>query len=257
MRRIVIFLLGLVLSGSVLSQEERKHIRQGNGHYEKGDFKKAEESYVEAMQKKPSSLEGAYNLGNATYRQGNYEDAANQFELTAKKDADKEATARSYHNLGNSLLQGKQYEKSIEAYKNALRNNPADMDTKYNLAYAQQMLAQQQQQEQNKDQEEEKDEENQDNNDQQEEEKDQQNQDQQDQQEKDQEQKEQEKNDQQQNEEDAKQNQEPKEGSRPDQISKEDAQRLLEALKNDEQKLQEKLKKKKLKATKIKIEKDW
>jgi tetratricopeptide (TPR) repeat protein len=254
MKHIIILFLGSAVFSPAFSQAERKHIRQGNGHYEEGEYKKAEESYIQAMEKKPGSFEGAFNMGNATYRQGRYEDASNQFELTAKKEADKEATARSYHNLGNSLLQGKQYEKSIEAYKNALRNDPSDNDTKYNLAYAQQMLAKQQQQEQeqnqdNKDQEEQKDK---DKDKQEQENKDKQ--DQKDQQEKDQGQKDQ----QNKGEEEKKdQKQEGKQQPRPDQISKEDAQRLLEALKNDEQKLQEKLKKKKLKATKIKIEKDW
>jgi len=259
MKHIIVLFLGSVVFSPVFSQAERKHIRQGNGYYEEGEYKKAEESYIEAMEKKPGSFEGAFNLGNVTYRQGRYEDASNQFELTATKEADKEATARSYHNLGNSLLQGKQYEKSIEAYKNALRNDPSDNDTKYNLAYAQQMLAKQQKQEQeqeqnkdNKDQEEEKDKDKQ-------EQENKDKQDQKDQDQKDQDQKEQDQKEQQNKgeEENKDKKQEGKEQPRPDQISKEDAQRLLDALKNDEQKLLEKLKKKKLKATKMKIEKDW
>lgn len=243
MKYIVLPLLLILVFQPAFSQEERKHIRKGNDYYQDGEFEKAEENYLKAMEKKPNSYEGAYNLGNATYKQGRYEDASNQFELTAKKEANKDALARSYHNLGNSLLKGKQYEKSIAAYKNALRNNPEDMDTKYNLAYAQQMLAQQQQQDQEKEGQEEKE---RDQKEQEENKQDQKNQDKQEQEQK-------EKQDQGQDDEKQKGESQPK----PDKISKEDAQRLLEALKNDEQKLQEKLKKKKLKATKMKIDKDW
>ena len=67
-------------------------------------------------------------------KQEKYEDAVTQFELVTHKESDKNTTARAYHNLGNSLLQAKKYEKSIEAYKMALRNNTKDLDTKYNLA---------------------------------------------------------------------------------------------------------------------------
>ena len=65
---------------------------------------------------------------------------------------DKERLAAAYHNTGNALLSDKKIEESINAYKMALKNNPKDNDTRYNLAYAQMMLKKQQQnQDKNKD----------------------------------------------------------------------------------------------------------
>ena len=69
-----------------------------------------------------------------------------QFRKAAENTTDPEIRAEAYHNMGNALLEQKKYEESINAYKQALRNNPEDADTKYNLAYAQKMIQQQQQQ---------------------------------------------------------------------------------------------------------------
>ncbi len=149
-------------------------------------------------------------------------------------EKDKLELAKVYHNLGNSFLELDSLEESIEAYKNALRNNPKDMETKYNLAYAQQKLKEQQQNQcnkQNQDQEK------------QDEQKDQQ-----------QKQDEQQKQDQQKNQQEQKQQQQEQQENK---ISKEDAQRLLEALENDEKEVQKRLKKAKAQAHKITIEKDW
>ena len=140
---------------------------------------------------------------------------------------DKPSKAKVWHNFGNSLLESKQYEQSIAAYKNALLNNPADRDTKYNLEYAKLMLKKQQQQQNQQDK-------NQDKKDQDKKDQDQQKQDQQ--------KKDQNKNQQQ---------------DQNKKISKEDAERMLEALKNDEKKTLAKLKKTQSKAEKVVIEKDW
>ncbi|MFH1319466.1 MAG: tetratricopeptide repeat protein [Bacteroidota bacterium] len=245
MKQLLVFIIilhfqFLILNSHSFAQSERKLIREGNKLYNKDKYEDAEISYRKALDKNAKSYEGSFNLGDAAYKQKKYEDATNQFELLTHQESDKKTVAKSFHNLGNSLLQAKQFEKSIEAYKNALRNNPDDTDTKYNLAYAQTMLKQQQQQQQdqcqNKDKENKEDQQDQENKQDQQEENEQ-------------------KQDEQKQEEQTEQNE--KQQPRPDQISKEDAERLLEALKNEEMDVQEKLKKKKAKATKIKIEKDW
>ncbi|MFH1936152.1 MAG: tetratricopeptide repeat protein [Bacteroidota bacterium] len=145
-----------------------------------------------------------------------------------EKNLGKPDKAEVLHNLGNSLLEAQQYEKSIEAYKQALLNNPHDLDSKYNLEYARMKLKQQQQQQQ-------------------------QNQQNKDQQEK-QDQEKKEEQDQQQNKEQQDQQKQP---PKPDKISKEDAERMLEAMKNDEKKTMEKVKKQKAKVAVGGIEKDW
>jgi len=242
----LLLILGIGFFAMSYAQPERKHIREGNELYESGKYADAEDSYRKAIDENSSSYEGSFNLGDASYRQEKYEDAANQFELLTHKDEGKEAVANSYHNMGNSLLQEKKYEKAVEAYKNSLRNNPRDMDTKYNLAYAQQKLMEQQQQDQNQDQENKDEEKEDEEKKEQEQKKDEQ---------KDQEQKDQKNQEQQKDK--SQENQEQQPQPQPDKISKEDAQRMLDALRNEEMDIQQKLKKKRASAQKVKIDKDW
>ena len=232
----LIFMLPVLVHG----QAERKYIRQGNKQYKEEVFDESEILYRKALEKEQQSDSGEFNLGDAMYKQEKFEDAARGFHKLAENQTDPVKLGELYHNIGNSLLKANQLEASIEAYKQALRNNPADNETRHNLAYAQQMQ-QQQQDQQNQDQ-------NQDQQDQDQQDQDQdQNQDQQDQ---DQDQN-QDQQDQQQN-----QDQQQQQQQQP-QISREDAQRMLQALQQDEQELQEKLKKQKAQATKVKVLKDW
>jgi Ca-activated chloride channel family protein len=222
----------LLLSATLLGQAERKYIRQGNKEYKEEKFDESELLYRRALDKDRESYAGEFNLGDALYKQEKYEDAVRNFKSLAENEKDPVKLGYLYHNMGNSLLQAKKLEESIEAYKNALRNNPRDEETRHNLAYAQSLLQQQQQQKQNQDKQ---------NQDQQ----DKQNQDQQDKQNQDQQ---------------DKQNQDQQDQQNQDQqqqISKEDAERMLQALQQDEQKLQEELQKQKARAQRVRVLKDW
>jgi len=245
-------LIGLLLFAGTFfagfAQNEAKMTRRGNKLYNDGKYNEAEIDYRKSLEKKSDYIKAQFNLGNALYMQKNYEEASKVFDGLTQRSVDPEVSAKAYHNLGNSLLEQKKFKESIDAYKNALRKNPNDNDTKYNLAYAQRMLKQQQQQQQNKDQEKDQ--------------KDQQDQDQKqkDQQQKDQQQKEQEKKEEQkqQNQQKEQQQEEQKQSQQQKgQMSKEDAERMLEALKNDELKTLNKVNKKQTKGERVKIEKDW
>lgn len=257
-----IALLGvLILLGShqAIAQSENKFIRKGNDSFEKGDYQKAEIDYRKALEKNQSSVKGEFNLGGAMYQQQNFEESVKKFEGLTGENLPPEQKAASYHNLGNSLMGLQQYEPAIEAYKNALRQNPDDQDSKYNLEYARRMLQQQQQQQQQQDQNQDK--KDQEDQDQKQDQKDQKKDDQQ----KDDQQKQDQKNDQQkqdQQQQDQQQNnqdqQQQQQQQQPKQISKEDAERMLQALKDNEKKTMEKIKLEKLKnAKKVKSEKDW
>lgn len=246
---IIIFFTAMTLVS--WSQQENRHIRQGNREYEDGKYQEAEIDYLKSTQSGKASHKGFYNLGDAWYMQDNYIQAAAAFDTLRTFKMDDETRSKSYYNLGNSLLKAsidsaelaqKFLPASVEAYKQSLRLNPEDADAKYNLAYAQKLLQKSQQQQQQQDQE---------NKDQQDQKQDQQkqNQDQQDQQ--DQKKEDQAKQDQQ--EQDQQQQQ-----AQPQEISKEDAERILEALKNDEKETLEKIKQAKIQSAKVvKTEKDW
>lgn len=224
----------LILSGITesYSQTGKKQIREGNKYFEKSEFDNSEISYRKALEEEANSFKALFNLGDALYKQEKFEDAAVEFNTLSQIGNDKMSRARSFHNLGNSLLKANQLEESIHAYKNALRNYPNDLETKYNLACAQDLLKQQQQQQQ---QQEEQDKENsEESNQEQQDNKDQQNKEEQEQ-------------------EHQQQDQQPQ----PQQISKEDAERLLEALAIDEKELQEKLKKAEARKKKVVVRKNW
>nr|WP_294869642.1 tetratricopeptide repeat protein [uncultured Pedobacter sp.] len=245
-----IIIISILLQGTLLfAQKEKKYIHKGNQLYQEKKYAEAEASYRESVDKSKASVEGNFNLGDALYKQKKFDNAAQKFTDIASSSENRAVKAKAYHNLGNSLLESKKLEESIEAYKKSLINNPKDDETRYNLAYAQEKLKQQQQQ-QNKDKNKDKNKKDQDKKDQ--DKKDQnkdQNKDNKDQQNKDQ----QNKDKQDRDKKDQKDGQQPQ----PDKLSKEDAERMLEALKNEEKNTQDKLKNKKAKGVKGRIVKDW
>ncbi len=184
----------MLITLSVFAQNDRKVIRQGVKAYEDGNYSEAEVQFRKAGDLNQKSFEAEFNTGAAMYGQEKYEETVEQYEGLVEHSEDPNTRASVWHNIGNSYLEAGQYAQSIEAYKNSLRNNPSDNDTKYNLAYAKQKLEEQQQQEQNQDQEnqdqENQDQENQDQQNQDQENQDQENQDQENQDQKNQDQKE-------------------------------------------------------------------
>ena len=237
MKGTTLIILALTFCSGALAQSENRYIRKGNSAYGEENFKDAEVNYLKAREKEKSSLKPVFNLGSTWYQQENYQQAAAAYDSLRTMHLDDEVKAKTYYNLGNSLLKialdsaeiaGQILPPSIEAFKNSLKSDPDDMDAKYNLAYARKLLenSQQQQQDQQDDQQQEQDQ--------------------------DQEQQEQEQDQEQQDQ----QRQQPQE-QKMDQISKEDAERILQALKNDEQKTLEKLKKVDVKVMTGKSEKDW
>jgi len=238
--KLCISLLFLVICAH--AQNPNKLIRQGNNAYSDSSYSVAEESYRDALAANQDAFNAAFNLADAIYKQENYSEASTLFQGLTEKAESKEEKAMAYHNLGNSLLKEQKIDESIEAFKNALRNNPSDKDTKHNLAYAQRMKQEQEQNQEEKQEEEQQEE-------------------QQEQQQEEQEQKkekeEQQEGNNQNQEQQPQEEQKPKEAQNPDQISKEEAEKMLDALQRQEKELQEDLQKKKAKGVKLKIEKDW
>ncbi len=241
----LLFLSLLLLTPGILfAQTERKTVKEGNEKYNSKKYSEAEIEYKKSLEINKNSTAGKYNLGNSYYKQDKMDEAASQYQsLLLNKDLSAEDKAKAFHNLGNTYLKAEKFNESIDAYKNALKLNPKDNDTRYNLAYAQAKLQQQQQQQQeNKDNKDDKD--NKENKDQQ---KQDQNQDKQ-------ENKESKESEQQKQSEEGKEEQKSAQKNK-NEISKEDAEKILQALNNDEKQTQKKLTKKD--ATKISIDKKW
>ncbi len=207
---------------------ERNTIRKGNGLFNDKKYTEAEIEYRKALEANPSSEIATYNLGAALYKQQKWNDSAH-----------------AWHNLGNISFQEKNYAQSIEEYKNALRRNPKDDETRYNLRLAQLLLKKQQQEQQNQDKNDDKD--------QQDKNKDQQKDQKQDQQEQNNNQNNQDKNKDQQ-EQNKPQQQQPQQS----QMSKENAQQILDAIQQDERDTQEKVQKALMQQQKRKkTDKEW
>ncbi len=248
------------------AQSERKFVRSGNKLYNLAladttkldtvNFSNAEVEYRKALAERPEELKWKLNLGNSLYKQKNTDEAEKIFRNVAENSDKKEEKAAAYHNLGNCFAVNSKFDEAIKEYKNALRNNPADLETKYNLLWAmEQKKKQDQQNNQNKDQ-------NKDNKDQQEQEqnKDNKNNDKQDQNKDDKNKQDQNQNKQDKNNNNQDNNNQDKQdgGQQPQKISKDNAEQMLQALENDEKQTQEKVKKAQaLQAKQRKTDKDW
>ena len=227
--RIIFFTGILLISVQSFSQTKRELNNDGVDLYRNKKFADAEVKFKKGLEKDPEMFQGHFNLGDAYYKQGRYDEAIQAYKNSLQFTEDKENQSRVYHNIGNSLLKQQKYPESIGAYKNSLKENPDDLETKYNLSYALNMMKQNQQKNKNdKNQDKEK------NKDQQKDQQ-QQNQDQKDQ------------------NKDKQQNQQQQQ--QKNQISKEEAQRILEALKNNETNTQKKLRK--VQGKPVATDKDW
>ncbi len=149
--RIVGSILLLLTALSVSAQKaERNYIRKGNRAYKDSTYVNAEVNYRKAIDANPASAVAMYNLGNTLMQQNKLQEAMEQFVTATKMEKDKNKLAQIYHNMGVIFHAGKDYEKAIEAYKESLRNNPKDDETRYNLALAQKMRKDQQNQQNQK-----------------------------------------------------------------------------------------------------------
>lgn len=252
----------LTVCGVCDAQSERGSVRKGNRDFGKSRFEEAEINYKKALVADSTSVAADYNLGNTYFRLENYTEAEKYYGAAADSLSKGRYGADIYHNMGNSLLARQDYQGAIEAYKNALRRRPDDMETKSNLAYAQKMLQNQQnqqdqnqqnqnqdQQDQNKDQNQDK--QNQDQDKDKDRNKDNQNQD------KEQNKDNQEKNDSQNRQNQDNQDSREQQGQQP-KISPQAAQQMLQAIQDQEKETQDKVKKEKaLQMRSKQKEKNW
>lgn len=233
MRRVFFVFLSIIIAFStpVFSQKEvRKELRKGNKEYKQEKYTEAEINYRKALEANARSKDAAYNLGNSLYKQSKFPEALQQYQAALSQGADKNFSAADWHNIGNVFMNHKEYQKSVDAYKQSLRLNPGDDETRYNLALAQKLLENQQQQQNDKN-------------------KDKQDQNKDEQQKQDQQQQEQ----QQQDKQDQQQQQQ-----NPNEMQKENAEQILDAMMQNERNTQEKVKAEQARQLKQrKTDKNW
>lgn len=269
-----IFLIFVLISSVAFAQKatekektkkpEKEIIRDGNDFYNQNNFTDAEIQYKKALEVNPNYEKANYNLGNAIYQQNRFKEALPMYDLVTKTTENKLTKAENFHNMGNIFMKEKQYDKAIEAYKNSLRNNSKDDETRYNLALSQKLLK-------NEADNKKKDKNNKDKNDDKKDKKDQ-NKDDKDKKDKKDQNKDKQEGDKGDKDKDKKgdnkedpnkdkqgENDKKKQNPQPqkNKLSKQQIKQLLEAMNNEENKTQKKVNAKKAKGRKIKQEKDW
>lgn len=238
----VVFMLIMILMTfffldckKLYAQSTRSLVNEGVELYHEKKFSDAEVNFKKGAENDPENFEARFNLGDAYYKQQRYDEALKSFQTALANARNDNEKAKIYHNIGNSFLKSQKIKESIGAYKEALKLNPNDPETKYNLSYALNMLKNQNQQ---------KNKNNQDQNEQNKEQSDQDKQDQQN------------KNQQQQKQDEQKQQEQPQQQKQKEQeMNKREAERILDALKDNEKELQKQLRK--IKGQRVKTEKDW
>ena len=134
MARYILSILLFVFALTVNAQNDRQLIREGNRMFNKQQYDKAEIQYRKAVSKNPSNTQAVYNLGCALMMQNKDSAAIVQYEKAVKLEKNKFRLASAYHNIGVICQNHKMYGDAIKAYEQALRNNPKDDETRYNLA---------------------------------------------------------------------------------------------------------------------------
>lgn len=147
-RKVAVMLLFLTAL-SVTAQTDRQYIRQGNKLFRMGDYPNAEVSYRKAIEQNPKNPQASFNLGNALMAQKKDSAAVTQFENASRLETNPLRKAQSFHNIGVICQTHKMYGEAIEAYKSALRLNPNDDETRYNLVLCKHQKQKQDQQKQN------------------------------------------------------------------------------------------------------------
>lgn len=249
MKKLFLYAL-LTFSFAISAQEKDRNLPKGNDDFKEKKYAEAEAEYRISASKTPAKAISSYNLGNTIYRQKQPSEAKLAYVKSIENAQTKPEKHRAYHNLGNIFMTEKKYSDAVEAYKNALRNNPSDEQTRYNYALAKEYLKNNPEppkddSKKDKDKKEDKQKE--------------------DEKKDDKGDKDKEKGDDKKDNQDGKNDKDKKDGDNGDKPkpqpgnspSKQNMQNLLDAVNNEEKKVQEKVNAKKVKGKPVQTEKDW
>jgi tetratricopeptide (TPR) repeat protein len=247
MKNLIIYSF-LLLSFAIFAQEKDMNLPKANAEFADKKFADAEAEYRISLSNNPKKAIASYNLGNSIYKQKHGSEALLSYEKAIKVATARPEKHKAFHNSGNIFMAEKNYSAAVEAYKNALRNNPSDEETRYNFALAKKMLKDNPPKKDDKkdkkddkkkgDKKDKKDDKKKDDK-------------------KDDKKKDDKKDGDKKDKNDNKGNENGKPKPRPGGIPKERVQNLLDAVNNEEKKIQDKVNAKKVKGKPIQTEKDW
>lgn len=264
----ILLMTSFVYAQEEVSKEKEKAYKssidltwEANKELSDNEFINAEADYRRAISKSNENVVAPYNLGTAYYKNESLEEAFGRFKQVGELASEKPEKHKAFHNMGNVFMKNEEYDKAVEAYKEALRNDPTDEETRYNLALAKALAEKDKDKDKQGDEDKKEPEEKKDDKEDKEKKEDQEDQ-QQDNKEKDEGDQEKDENKEGDGEEKKEQ---PKQGEKPDeqkepkksQLSPQQIKNLLEAMQNEENKVQEKMNEKKVKGPKVKNAKDW
>ena len=142
----------ICLTPAGAQMEEKTYMHKGNKDFVQKKYANAEVNYRKTLEQNPSNTRARYNLGNALLFQQKPKEAMKEYETAARQERNPRYKSMMYHNMGVILQSQKQFGPAIECYKESLRNNPSDNQTRYNLALCQYQLKNQKNNGQNKQQ---------------------------------------------------------------------------------------------------------
>lgn len=246
-------------------------VYDANTLLENKDYVSAEMEYRKAISEQKNNVAGAYNLAHSYYTKGNYDESLFRNQEAANNATSKEEKHRAFHNIGNILMKNEKCKEAVDAFKNALRNNPNDEETRYNFALAKDCAEQQDQDGGGDDNKEDEDKKDQKDKDKEQDKKDQEKkEDQKDKDNKDEKGEDDKKKGDDEKDEDGKPKDDKKDDGKgdkekpqqqpkpqPGKMSPQQIKNILEAMNNQEQKVQEKINAEKTKGAKVRTEKDW
>lgn len=264
------FSAGLLAQDAKRVQQADNYIYDGNTAFDQTNNAEAEKQYRKALAVGEKADIATYNIATTLQQDSYNEEALRAYEKLIKSTTERPKKHRSFHNIGNAMMEAKEYKRAVDAYKDALRNNPNDDETRYNYALAKKMLEDEEEKQDDQDQKDNQD--NQDNKDNQNDSQD--NKDDQDnagdngqdknkdpndkgENDKDQDKGDQEKDSENKDKEGDQQKDKQPPQAQPTQLSPQQVQNLLEAMSNEEKKVQDKINAKKVKAAGTKSKKDW
>lgn len=240
----------MLISFVVNAQQKDKILPEGNEKYAENKFADAEADYRISESKFPNKAIASYNLGNTIYKQNQASEAKYAYAKALKNAKSKSEKHNASYNLGNVFMKEKDYTQAVEAYKNALRNDPTDEEARYNYALAKKMLKEnppkddKKKDDKNKDKDKKKDDKkdgDKDKDDKGDKDKD----------------KKDDKGDKDKDKKDPKQNDKGEPKPMPGGMSKERLENLLNAVNQEEKKVQDKVNAQKVKGKPVRAEKDW